>query len=294
MTEISSNNLIAKAANTQIKQAEVNTAPKPQIQPAKPDEFISSNKKASSTPKNALMMNILSGVILAAVFFLPDIIMRRNARKSTQLIKDLANFKPAIGDTITGQTQTYLKNGKVKTTLETIKGRFKLNEIIIVDKGKITQRILTKKEEMPNGKYVLREMKSYKGDKLINNDEINKNEAKYLFKHYKRSQSANREYSVTISGKDRETEHFKYINTSAGQPVLRIRQKADRKENMAFLYKGERCVGTDTQVIPKDKPQEQYNVLTLPSEGYVSKKYKPETEKNLYDHSLQSKLIENI
>ena len=68
----------------------------------------------------------------------------------------------------------------------------------------------------------------------------------------------------------------------------------EQKENMAFLYDGDKCIGTDTQIIPKNNPDNQYNVLTIPNAGIRNKVYDPNKDQKPYDTSLLKKFMQNF
>lgn len=304
MAEIqaTNNNLITQTLNNQIKTNNTNkvenniSTPKTEN---RPDSFEKTNTPQIITPKGPSKgMQILNGVISTALmlglFFLPDLIFARKANNNGILNK-YKKFKPVIGEFVTSQRQDRLKNGNLKITLENIKDKFKYQEIIIGNpKGNIIQRILIKKEEMPNGKYITRFVKSYKGKNLANNAEIDKNEHKYLFKLFRRSKIQNKEYRTLVQKQGEEPKFSRFYTTSNGKPVLRIQENEAQKENMAFLYAGDKCIGTDTQIIPKNNPDSQYNVLTIPSANIRNKKYDPSKETKPYDTSLLKKFMENF
>ncbi len=306
MTEIqSNNNLITQALNNQIKSSEINKTQiiSPQIdkQEIKKDSFENTTSPKIITPKeNSKAMKIFNGVLSTAfflgLFFLPEILLGTfNKKNSKGLLNKYKNFKPAIGEFVTNQKQERLKNGNLKITLENIKDKFKYQEIIIGNnKGNIIQRILIKQEEMPNGKYITRLVKSYKGKNLINNAEIDKNEHKYLFKLFKRSKVQNKEYRTLVQNQNEPPKITRFFTTSNGKPVFRVKENEIQKENMAFLYSGDKCIGTDTQVIPKNNPDNQYNVLTIPSVNIRNKKYDPSRETKPYDTSLLKKFMQNF
>ena len=305
MTEIqSSNNLITQTINNQIKSTETNktqiTSPQIDKQEIKKDSFENTTSPKIITPKeNSKAMKIFNGILSTALFlglfFLPDILLGSFNKKTKGLLNKYKNFKPVIGEFVTSQKQERLKNGNLKITLENIKDKFKYQEIIIGNKqGNIIQRILIKKEEMPNGKYITRLVKSYKGKNLINNAEIDKNEHKYLFKLFKRSKVQNKEYRTLVKNQGEEHKITRFFTTSNGKPVFRVKENGTQKENMAFLYDGDKCIGTDTQIIPKNNPDNQYNVLTIPNAGIRNKVYDPNKDQKPYDTSLLKKFMQNF
>ena len=305
MAEIqANNNLITQTINNQIKSTEINkiqiTNPLTNKEDIKKDTFETTTTPKIITPKeNNTSMKIFNGIISTAIFlglfFLPDILLGSFNKKSKELLNKYKNFKPIIGEFVTSQKQEKLKNGNLKITLEKIKNKFKYQEIIIGNKqGNIIQRILIKKEEMPNGKYITRVVKSYKGKNLINNAEIDKNEHKYLFKLFRRSKVQNKEYKTLVQYQNEPPQISKFFTTSNGKPVFRVNENNIQKENMAFLYSGDMCIGTDTQIIPKNNPDNQYNILTIPSANIKNKKYDPSQETKPYDTNLLKKFIENF
>ena len=173
MTEIQaiSNNLITQTINNsaqnnvqQVKKAEVvsdtfqKSTPKPTNTQNLPKKTKISNKTLSKVIDAAT-----SVILLGGLFFLPDLIFAVKNKKANNILGKYKNFKPIIGEVITSQKQETLKNGLTKITLENIKGKFKFNEIMILDKkGNMKQRILIRKEELPNGKYIVRNVQSYK------------------------------------------------------------------------------------------------------------------------------------
>ena len=305
MTEIqSSNNLITQTINNQIKSTETNktqiTSPQIDKQEIKKDSFENTTSPKIITPKeNSKAMKIFNGILSTALFlglfFLPDILLGSFNKKTKGLLNKYKNFKPVIGEFVTSQKQERLKNGNLKITLENIKDKFKYQEIIIGNKqGNIIQRILIKKEEMPNGKYITRLVKSYKGKNLINNAEIDKNEHKYLFKLFRRSKVQNKEYKTLVQRQNESPKITRFFTTSNGKPVFRINENEIQKENMAFLYSGDKCIGTDTQIIPINNPENQYNILTIPKAGIRNKVYDPTKEEKPYDTSLLTKFMQNF
>lgn len=281
-----------------LKSAEKKQSVKPQatvnqsVNTAVKDTFEKKTNNAGFI-KNNLVSAIASGIAIAAIIFLPELIIRKQYNVTSNLLKKLTKYKPLIGNELTSHTQTTLKNGKIRINLENDKGRFKYCETVVMDGAKIKQRIISKKEKMSDGRYMLREMKSYKGDNLTNNEELEKNETKYLVKHFKRIKVRNKEYEINVKTKDR-VQTSREICSSTGQPVFKIFNKNKHKENAVFLYSGEKCVGIDRQIVPKDKNKPQYNILTIPREGIFNLRYNFETDGHLYNKSLMQKFIDNF
>ena len=262
------NNFILKAAsNTKANSIQPENS-QPIVNRSKNIELKDTFKKKSNNDnfiKNNLLSTIASGIILACILFLPELLMRKQLKVTSSLLGKLTQYKPLIGNELTSHSQTTLKSGKIRINLENDKGRFKYCETVIMDGAKIKQRIITKKEKMVNGKYVLREMRSYKGDNLVSNEELKKNETKYLVKHFKRTWIGGHEADIMVQT-GQKIKKYREHYSCLGQPVLKILEKDKFKENMAFLYSGERCVGTDKQVISKSDGS-QYHILTLPENG---------------------------
>lgn len=288
---LSNNNLITKAiTNYQPKQDEKiqqNTTKSE----ATTDEFISTNPAIKRT-KAQLIASCISGIALIGLFFLPEILMLKKAKKLNNALEQAANFKPLIGE-INHQSQQYLNNGRIKTTLESIKNGFKYNEILIVKDGKPNKRIITKKEKLNNGKYILREMKVYEGEEILDNTKLEKNIKKCLKKHYKRTPLENNEYIVAIRTPQKETKS-KYFCTNDGEPILKSQEYNDRKENTLYLYRENTCVGTDTQIVPKDSSKNSYNIATVPQDGIFKLQYTPDSTNTPYDKALKEKFIKNF
>ena len=304
MTEIQlNNNLISKTVNNNLKSSEQIQQSGTNIKKIDsiPDSFESSNAKKANTNtnSNSKKYNIINGVIstglFIGLFFLPDLIFAIKNKKSNNLLKKYQNFKPLIGEFITNKQKSILKNGNIKVTLENINGRFKDNEIMILNKqGKMIQRILIKKEEMPNGKLVVKSVKSYKGNNLTDNNEILNNEKKYLYKGFKRKKIASKEYQTSVYIKGNKPVNTQFYATSNGEPILRVKENDTQKENMAFLYAGDKCIGTDTQIIPKDKNKPSFNILNIPEANIKNQIYEVTKNGKQYDQKLLNKLIENF
>lgn len=289
------NNLISKTISatktTETKQPQKNVQTAV-IQEIKPDTF---EKKTVANSSKISSKDILNGIIsfglCIGLFFLPDMIFAYKNRKQSKFINKIKGLKPAFKNLMTSQEQKQLKNGNIKITLEGIKDKFKYNEIIILDQnGKIKQRILTRKEKMPNGKYLLRNMKSYKGSDLHNNSKVARNESKYLVKEYKRSKVENNQYKIKINEPNKGPKEYHCYCTKNGEPILRVQTFDDRKENTMFLYDRNFCVGTDKQVAPQDSNKPTYNILNIPKKNIKDKVY---TFKN-YGEQYDSKLIEKF
>lgn len=288
---LSNNNLITKATtNYQSKQDEKiqQNIPRPE---ATTDKFVSTNPTIKRT-KAQLIASCVSGIVLVGLFFLPEILMLKKAKKLNNALEQAANFKPLIGE-INHQSQQYLNNGRIKTTLESIKNGFKYNEILIIKNGKPNKRILMKKEKLDNGKYILREMKVYEGEEILDNAKLEKNVKKCLKKHYKRTSLNDDEYIVAIKTPTKETKS-KYFCTSEGEPILKSQEYNDHKENTLYLYSGNTCVGTDTQIVPKDSSKDSYNIATVPKDGIFKLKYTPNSTNTPYDKALKEKFIRNF
>lgn len=281
-----------------LKAAEKNQSVKPQpkfnqsVNTAVKDTF---EKKTNNDGfiKNNPVSTIVSGVVFAAILFLPELLMRKQYNVTSNLLGKLTKYKPLIGNELTSHTQTTLKNGKIRINLENDKGRFKYCETVIMDGAKIKQRIISKKEKIADGRYMLREVKSYKGDNLVSNEDLEKNSAKYLVKHFKRIKVRNKEYEINLKTKDR-VQTFREIYSSTGQLIFKILDKNKHKENAVFLYSGEQCVGIDRQIVPKDKNKPQYNILTIPCKGIFNLRYNFETDGHIYNKSLMQKFIDNF
>lgn len=305
MVEIqTNNNLIAQKINSNLKvndnlKQEI-SSPEISKTQTKVDTLEISQKPKIITPKDSgksmkILNGVLSSVLFVGIFFLPDLIFAKWGRRTQGLLDKYKKFKPFIGNEVDAQKQNILKNGNIKITLEKIQNNFKYNEIIIGNKkGNIIQRILIKKEQMSNGKYITRLVKSYKGDDLVNSDNIYKNETKYLFKKYKRAKLSNREYQVFVKRRNEQPSISKLFTTNNGEPVLRIKENNNIKENTAFLYKNNKCIGVDSQIIPKDNPEKQYNILTIPNYNIKGYKYDPLKEDKLYDKSLLNTFKDNF
>lgn len=288
---LSSNNLITKTAtNYQQKEDE-----KKQLNPTKlettTDKFISTNPIKKRT-KAQLIASWASGIALVGLFFLPEILMLKKAKKINNAINNAKNFKPLIGE-INHQSQQYLSNGRIKTTLERVTDRFKYREILVVQNGTPQKRIIMKKEKLNNGKYILKEMKVYEGEEILDNAKLEKNVKKCLKKHYKRTSLNNDEYIVAIKTPTKETKS-KYFCTSEGEPILKSQEYNDHKENTLYLYSGNTCVGTDTQIVPKDSSKDSYNIATVPKDGIFKLKYTPNSTNTPYDKALKEKFIRNF
>ncbi len=288
---LSSNNLITKTAtNYQQKEYE-----KKQLNPTKlettTDKFISTNPIKKRT-KAQLIASWASGIVLVGLFFLPEILMLKKAKKINNAINNAKNFKPLIGE-INHQSQQYLSNGRIKTTLERVTDRFKYREILVVQNGTPQKRIIMKKEKLNNGKYILKEMKVYEGEEILDNAKLEKNVKKCLKKHYKRRNLNRNEYMVTVKTPKNETQS-KYFCTNNGEPILKIQEHNDHKENTLFLYNGNTCVGTDTQIVPKDSSKDSYNIATIPKVGMFKLKYNPNQTNIPYDTNLKEKFIKNF
>jgi len=284
--EVEKNNLISKAVTT-VKQNGTKPSETVKLE-TKPDTFERSNKPSSTKiSKSEILKGVFTAAFCLGLFFIPDIVMAFKNRQNTNLINKYRNFKPMIGDTITAQRLERLPNGKQKVTMENIKGAFKFNEIVIIDKkGKLTNRILIKKEELPNGKHILRRMKSYKGENLIDNNEIKKNANKYLMKEYKRSKTCNHQSKISIYRKGNILEENTYYSTPAGETTLIIKKDGDTKKNILFLYDKNKCIGSDTQIIGE---KGQHNILNIPSKNIKNKKYIFEKDGVQYDDKLLEK-----
>lgn len=289
------NNFILKAAEntkaTNIQPANLQPVVNQSVNHELKDTFEKKNNNDNFIKSN-LLSTIASGVVLASILFLPELLMRKQLNVNSSLLGKLTKYKPLIGNKLTSNSQMVLKNGKIRINLENDKDRFKYCETVILDGAKIKQRIISKKEKMPDGTYVLREMKSYKGDNLVSNEELKKNETKYLVKHFKRVDNGGHEASVMLQEGEKIKKYREHYS-SLGQPILKISEHDKYKENMAFLYSGERCVGTDKQVISKSDGS-QYHILTLPENGIFAHKYNPEVDGRQYDFSLMQKLLENF
>lgn len=292
---LSSNNLITKTIANQSKLAEQpvqqNTT---QPHNTQLDTYTPSRANKKFSNKTAIITNLVSGVVLVGLFFAPELLFARRMKNANRVMNQAMNFKPLIGNTLTSQAQKYLSNGRVKTTLENIKGRFKYNEIVVIQNGKPFKRILIKKEEMPNGKFILREMKTYQGKNILDNNQLAKNEDKFLVKHYKRSAIDNNTYSTTVSSLNKKADKTKYYCTSYGEPILRIKETPTQKENSVFLYNKDTCVGIDKQIVPKDDTKEVYNILTIPQNNIFNQKYDYKNSGIPYDNKLRLKLKDNF
>lgn len=284
--EVEKNNLISKAVTT-VKQNETKTSETVKLE-TKPDTFEKNSKPSSpKISKSEILKGVFTTAFCLGLFFIPDIIMAFKNKQNTNLINKYRNFKPMIGDTITAQRLERLPNGNQKITMENIKGAFKFNEIVIIDKkGKLTNRILIKKEELPNGKYMLKRMKAYKGENLIDNNEILKNENKYLIKEYKRSKTCNHQSKINIYKKGSLVEENTCYSTPAGEPTLIVKEDGNTKKNILFLYDKNKCIGSDTQIIGEEG---QHNILNIPSKNIKNKKYIFEKEGAQYDSKLLEK-----
>lgn len=298
------NNLITQTINSNnIKQNDKTKQEiiKPELATSqiKNDSFEKSQKKiiTPKEPNKAMKIfnGVLSTVLFLGIFFLPDLIMARFNKKSQGILDKYKKFKPVIGDVVDSQKQNILKNGNIKITLEKVKNNFKYNEIIIGNKqGNIIQRILIKKEEMPNGKYITRLVKSYKGNDLINTDKINKNEAKYLFKEYKTTKIAQKEYNISVKKQNEKAIISKLFTTNNGEPVLKIKENNNQKENIAFLYDHNRCIGTDSQIIDKKNNTNPYNILNIPEANIRNFKYNLTQDGEQYNSNFLDKLLKNF
>ena len=288
---LSNNNLITKATtNYQSKQDEKiqQNIPRPE---ATTDKFVSTNPAIKRT-KAQVITSCVSGIVLVGLFFLPEILMLKKANKINNAIKNAKNFKPLIGE-INHQSQQYLSNGRIKTTLERVTDTFKYREILVVQNGIPQKRIIMKKEKLNNGKYILKEMKVYEGEEILDNAKLEKNVKKCLKKHYKRTSLNDDEYIVAIKTPTKETKS-KYFCTSEGEPILKSQEYNDHKENTLYLYSGNTCVGTDTQIVPKDSSKDSYNIATVPNDGIFKLKYTPNSTNTPYDKALKEKFIRNF
>lgn len=299
MAEIqaASNNLITQAINNTAKQ---NTVP-PKTAATIADTFEKTLPDTSNKPKInsktlAKVVDIATSVLVfGGLFFLPDIIFSVKNKKSKGIIDKYKKFKPFIGETLTSQKQETLKNGKLKLTLENIKGRFKYNEIMIIDKqGKMKQRIIIRKEELPNGKYIIRNVRSYKGENLTNNKELAQKADKYLFKEYKRTAPVNKEYKTIVKRQNKEEIVTNYVGASDSKPVFKSTLTPTHKINTAFLYENDKCIGLDKQFVPRNANAEQYSVLNIPTHGIHNKKYDLNKDGQQYDKRYLNKLLQNF
>ena len=290
-----SNNFILKAAEntkaTNIQSANL----QPIVNQSKNIELKDTFEKKGNNDnfvKKNLLPAVSYGIALAVMLFLSELLIRRKKNITPNLLESLRNYMPLIGDKFTSQSQKILKNGKMRINIDSDCGRFFYRETLVMDGAKIKQRVISKKEKMLDGTYLLREMKSYKGDNLVNNEELKKNEAKYLIKHFKRTDVGGHEASVKVQ-EGQKIKKYREHYSSLGQPILKISENDKHKENMAFLYSGEQCVGTDKQLISKSDAS-QYHILTLPKNGIFAHKYNPEVDGRQYDLSLMKKLLENF
>lgn len=292
------NNLITTAITEQTKVKTKNNTEKPQqhINTGEKSPYTSSSdvQKGKGDTKNTLITNLMTIGGMIALFFLPELYRTLKYRIPKNIIKQAMNFKPLIGDTISKQTQNYMKNGLAKTTLENKKGEFLYKEIVILKNGKPNRRIIIKKEKMSNGKYKLKEMVSYAGKDILDNEKIQKNGKKYIEKEYKRSEIVNKEYTTLVKKKGQPIQKTKCHCTPDGEPILRINELETHKKMTAFLYDKDICVGTNTQIIPKDKTQKSYNVLTIPRDGIRKMPFVPDETTQPYDAKLDKKLLENF
>lgn len=255
------------------------------------DKFIST-KDDDKSSKKGIFSSLALGVAMAGLFFLPDFLLRKHIVKSENLFDKLLKVNLLIGQEVTSRKQVGLKNGNIKLTFENEKDLCKDIETIILEGSKIKQRIVCRKKKLPNGKYIVQEMKSYKGDNLVNNEEFTQKGSSNLVKHFKRIQIDRGEYKELTKGKQKR-QIAKSHYTTQGQPILRSIETDTHKENTAFLYSGDECVGVDKQVISKNDDSE-YHVLTLPNKGIFGRKYNPETDGHQFDESLMSKLLNNF
>ena len=305
MAEIqANNNLITQTINNNlknndIKKQDINQTNTAKIE-TKADSFENTTKPKIITPKepnntSKIVNGIFSTAIFLGIFFLPDIMMARFNKKNKNILDKYNKFKPIIGDIVDKQNQKFLKNGNIKITLEKIKNHFKYKEIIIGNKqGNIIQRILIKKEEMPNGKYITRLVKSYKGNDLANNNRIDKNEAKYLFKEYRKSRISHKEYNISVKKQNEKAITSKLFTTNNGEPVLKIKEDNNQKENIAFLYDQNRCIGTDSQIIDKKNNSNPYNILNIPESNIRNLKYNLTQDGEQYNSKYLNKLLKNF
>lgn len=257
---------------------------------------LSKHKENKSHKPNKLKPFIdafTSGLIIAGIFFLPDIITAIKNKKISYDNKKYSKFKPLI-ENITSQKQEQLSKGRIKTTLEAINDNFVENEILIMDtQGRITQRVLIKKEEMPDGKEVIRKIITYVGKDLSDNLELRRNQKKYLFKEYNRTAIINNQSSINIKVKDKDERNITMFSTNYGEPVLKIEEKATQKENTLYLYDNDLCVGTDTQIINKNT-HEQYNIINIPEKDIYQRKCNSNQDSSQYDKSLMNKFLANF
>ena len=306
MTEIQaiSNNLITQTINSsaqnnvqQVKKAEVvsDTFQKSTLKSPTNTQNLAKNSKISNKTLSKVIDAATSVILLGGLFFLPDLIFAVKNKKANNILGKYKNFKPIIGEVITSQKQETLKNGLTKITLENIKGKFKFNEIMIVDKkGNIKQRILIRKEELLNGKYIVRNVQSYKGNNLSNNKDLAKNYNKYLFKEYRRSSSVNKEYKAIIKRQNEETKVINCVGTADGKPVFNTTLTPTHKINTAYLYDNDRCIGIDKQFVPRSGKEEQYSIVNIPTQGIHNKQYDLNADGQQYDKRYLNKLLQNF
>ena len=282
-----------------LKAAEKNQSVKPQpivnqpLNTERKEDVFEKKRSNDSAIKNNFIATIASGAIFAAILFLPEFLIRRKGNIAGSLEK-LRKYQPLIGNKLTSQSQVRLKNGKVRINFENNEGRFKYCETVVLDGAEIKQRIISKKEQMANGKYILVDMKAYKGDNLLNNAEILNNEEKYLVKHYKRTKVEPKKYTVTINENGKESKNLTYYTQKNGEPVLIMTTNNDTPVNTVFLYSGDKCVGTDKQIIPNNINERMYNILTIPSSNVHNYYYDFAKEGSPYSEKLLKKFRSNF
>ncbi len=282
-----------------LRAAEKNQTVKPQAVVNQPlnterkEDVFEKKRSNDSAIKNNFITTIASGVIFAAILFLPEFLIRRKGNIAGSLDK-LRKYQPLIGNKLTSQSQVRLKNGKVRINFDRYEGKFKYRETVVLDGAKIIQRIISKKEQMVNGKYILVDMKAYKGDNLLNNLEILNNEEKYLVKCYRRTKVDSKKYNVTIYEKGKDCKNLTYHTQKNGEPVLIMTTNNDTPVNTIFLYSGDKCVGTDKQIIPNNIKERMYNILTIPSSNVHNYYYDFAKEGSPYSEKLLKKLRSNF
>lgn len=301
--DIQTNNLITHKISTinqtkeVAKQASNNTTEIVNNSNNNTNDILTLTSKNNQKNKSSFMKFLnafCSGIIIAGIFFLPDIVYAIKNKHTSMKLDKYKKLKPLIGDMLTSQKQEQISKNRIKTTLEAIEGRFKKNEIIIMDKkGLITQRILIAKEEMPNGKFIVRKVMSFKGHDLSDNLDITNHPEKYLFKKYYRSPIKNNESNVYITRKGQDKQRMKYYSTPNGEVTLIAKETDKHKINKLLLFDKDRCIGTDTQIIDKET-KEQYNIVNIPNNNIFNKKYDFKKDGRQYSERLIQKFLKNF
>jgi len=260
------------------------------------DTFTPQNIKKNKKDIIGKILNFAgSTALLVGFFFIPDIISllrNRNAFKPSAF-KKLEKIKPIIESNETTRTSTsVLKNGNVKAKVETTTDTGTLEEILVMTpKGDVKKRILIKKIKS-NGKFIVKNMRSYEGKGIENNAELEANAEKYLVKEYKRVNKGYGEHHIIVKRAGKSEENTKLYCANDGDPILSFKETPNEKIQTKYLYAQNRLIGTDKKITAKDGSKER-NVYTMPEMDIVNKEYDPATYKP-YPKLFLEKLNKNI